>query len=304
MYRTILVPLDLSIFAEHALPLALTLARRTKAKLHLVLVHVPLLGSVEDYNIADAKVRQEERAYLDGITSRLTAVAQVDVSNVMLNPPIADAIDQHARDVRADLTVMTTHGRGPLARFWLGSIADRLLRRMPTPILLVRPHEAKINLEQDQSLRHILIALDGSTLSEQILEPATDLGTVMQADFQLIRVVDPLQSAGRDTEGFLITGLAPEGLKRLQEEAAAYLEKVADRFRSRSLRVETRLLINSQTATAILEQANSTPTDVIALETHGHGGLTRFFLGSVADKLVRGATVPVLVHRPTSEIEE
>ena len=130
------------------------------------------------------------------------------------------------------------------------------------------------------------------------------LGAMFQADFQLVRVVDPLQSAGRDADGFLISGLAPEGLKRLQEEAEVYLEKVADRFRSRSLQVVTRLLVSSQTATAILEQASSTPTDVIALETHGHGGLTRFFLGSVSDKVLRGATIPVLVHRPLSEEEK
>jgi nucleotide-binding universal stress UspA family protein len=303
MYRTILVPLDQSLFAEHALPLALTLARRTKGKLHLVLVHVPPLAGLENYSMIDEKMREDEHLYLEGIAHRLAGVAPVDVSCEILNPPIANAIDQQARLIKADLTVMTTHGRGPLARFWLGSVADRLVRSMSTPILLIRPHEKAIDPAQNVTLQHILIPLDGSMLAEQILEPAMFLGSVFQADFQLVRVVDPLQSAGRDADGFLISGLAPEGLKRLQEEAEAYLEKVADRFRSRSLQVETRLLVSSQKATAILEHASSTLTDVIALETHGHGGLTRFFLGSVSDKVLRGTTVPVLVHRPLSQEE-
>jgi nucleotide-binding universal stress UspA family protein len=63
--------------------------------------------------------------------------------------------------------------------------------------------------------------------------------------------------------------------------------------------VQTRVLVHDQPASAILEEAKTHPSDLIALETHGRGGLARFFLGSVADKIVRGATVPVLVHRAT-----
>lgn len=87
---------------------------------------------------------------------------------------------------------MTTHGRGPVSRLLLGSVADRLVREVPIPVLLVRPHEAAPDLASEPVLRHILVALDGSALAEQVLEPVVALGTLMQADYSLLRVYGPL----------------------------------------------------------------------------------------------------------------
>ena len=197
---------------------------------------------------------------------------------------------------------MATHGRGSMSRFWLGSVADKLVRSLPLPILLVLPQEQASDLALDRVLQHILVPLDGSELAEQALGPAVALGSLMVADYVLVRVVDPLEPAGRDAQGFLISGLAPEGLQRLQEEAAAYLERTAEHLRARSLQVFTRVLINSQAAEAILQEAGTPPIDLIALETHGRGGLARLLLGSVADKVVRGTPTPVLVHRPQAKM--
>ena len=69
-------------------------------------------------------------------------------------------------------------------------------------------------------------------------------------------------------------------------------------LRARGLQVQTKVDVAEQPASAILEDAETVPTDIIAIETHGRGGLSRLFLGSVADKVVRGAHVPVLLHRP------
>jgi nucleotide-binding universal stress UspA family protein len=80
----------------------------------------------------------------------------------------------------------------------------------------------------------------------------------------------------------------------LCQEAAAYLEGVAKRVRAESLRVQTQVVAEDYPAQVILRQT----TDAIAMETHGRRGLSRLVLGSVADKVLRGATVPLLVHRP------
>lgn len=76
---------------------------------------------------------------------------------------------------------------------------------------------------------------------------------------------------------------------------------MAERLRGRSLRVETHVVINRFAAAAILEEARDHATDLIALETHCRGGLARLLLGSVADKVVRSALTPVLVHRPLAK---
>jgi nucleotide-binding universal stress UspA family protein len=87
---------------------------------------------------------------------------------------------------------------------------------------------------------------------------------------------------------------------KLQIEGAAqdYLERIAERWRANSLKVHTRMIAHEQPATAILDTASSLGADAIALTTRGQGGLKRLLLGSVADKVIRGATTPVLICPP------
>jgi nucleotide-binding universal stress UspA family protein len=298
MYRCLLVPLDGSAFAEHALPFAASVARRAGATLQVVQAHVPVAslysGSelVADFTL-DATIRESEVAYLDGVAKRLMEKIPVRASRTLVDGPIANAIHEQALAAGADLVVMATHGRGPLSRFWLGSVADTLIRRLPMPILLVRPQEETPNLTAEFTLHRILIPLDGSDLAEQILGPATELGSLTQAEYTLLRVVEPFVPPPHQLPGPLFDQLA--------REAQTYVDSVADRLRRRSMRVETRVVINRFAAAAILEEARVHATDLIALETHGRGGLARVLLGSAADKVVRGALTPVLVHRPLAK---
>ena len=86
-----------------------------------------------------------------------------------------------------------------------------------------------------------------------------------------------------------------------QLEARGYLERIAEPLRTKSLKVQTRVLSHDQPAVAILDEVKARRADLVALATHGRSGLPRLFLGSVADKVVRGASVPVLAARaPTN----
>jgi nucleotide-binding universal stress UspA family protein len=147
--------------------------------------------------------------------------------------------------------------------------------------------------------------LDGSALAEQMIEPAVGLGSLMGARYTLLRVIKPVLSGPSPLEGGSLTERVETLMKRIQtmqeslrEEAENYLKQVAGRLRDRSLDVQTQVAVEQQPAVAILQEAGSSAMDLIALETHGRRGLSRLILGSVADKVVRGAPVPVLVHRP------
>jgi nucleotide-binding universal stress UspA family protein len=83
--------------------------------------------------------KEQEQAYLDAITKQLGKTAAVPVTSTLVGGLIEDAILERVRTKPADLIVMTTHGRGPMSRFWLGSVAVELMRHGPVPILLVRP---------------------------------------------------------------------------------------------------------------------------------------------------------------------
>lgn len=296
--QQVLTPLDGSPFSEHALPLACEIARRSSARLRLVLVHTlsasPLYVEgqpVIDENLASLS-REHGRIYLEQVRERLAAkvgreinieVEFVDRSiESLTNESLGSFLAAYAASSQTDLIVMTSHGRGGLERFWLGSVADTLVRLSRVPILLLRPHGGAPDFVAPLLFTKVLIPLDGSELAEQILEPALALGSLAQAEYSLLRVVEPLAS--------------PATTQRA--EAQAYLDHLAQQLAAAGRRIQTHIADATQPAAAILQVAKQEGSDLIALATHGRSGFRRLLIGSVADKVLRGATMPILIYRP------
>lgn len=298
MYRSILVPLDGSAFSEHALPIALLLAQRSGATLRLIHVQTRSLAD-KDFTALSA---DHELSYLDQNKERLAANGGdgLAITTEVLDRSVLQLVQEslgkflatHIAATAPDLVVMTTHGRGGLARAWLGSVADALIRQSNVPILLLRPHEGPPSFAPSPHLQQMLIPLDGSRLAEQILEPAFALGATLKTDFTLLRIVEPL---------FPIYNYLAR-TKELDEAeilaARRYLDEVGQRLTGAGRQVHTRVVLAAALAQAILDDAQHHPTDLIALATHGFSGLQRLMVGSVADKVLRGCEVPVLIYRP------
>lgn len=308
MIRSILVPLNGSTFGEHALPLAMSMARRMGASLNLIHVHSLLDATYAELqvfdNTLDQELRNKEREYLHAIQKVVQDRLSVPVTIRNVDGDIAAVIREQAESLQADWVVMTTHGRGPMGRFWLGSVTDELVRTVPMSLIAVHPQEQPPDLAKDHGIQHLLIPLDGTPLAEQILEPALTLGRAMQADYTLLRVVTPVYPVTLPAEPAIFGSVATDIMERvekthadLKREAGQYLEKVAQRLRGEGLKVQTRVVVEDQPGVAILECAKA-PIDMIAIETHGRGGLSRLLLGSVADKVIRGSKLPILVHKP------
>jgi len=309
MIRSVMVPLDGSTFGEHALPLALAVARRAGATLRLAHVHQPLspatIAGVAVMDNVELAIKKEELAYLGKMVNRLAPLVQEAVTPVLLDGDVAAALQAHAEATSTDLVVLATHGRGPLGRFWLGSVADELVRHLPMPILLVRPEKRPADLAVEPKIKKILLPLDGTPLAEQIIEPALDLAGLLGARVTLLRVIKPPILPAYIPEGVTLGDLTGSVLdqaeaqhKHLREEATAYLNAVAERLRTRALGVEAHVVVEEQAAVGVLCEARACNADLIALETHGRRGLSRLLLGSIADKVIRASHVPVLVHRP------
>jgi len=293
MCRSILVPLDGSAFGEHALPFALSLARRAGAQLHLAHVHVPPAPILAEAN--DGELRTSERMYLDGLVQRVEARWDVPITTMLLDGPVAPTLHVYTIACQADLVVMTTHGRGALSRFWLGSIADTVIRQASVPVLLIRPQEQPLDIVHEPAVKRILIPLDGSALAEQMLTHATALGRLVQAEYTLLQAIEPIY-VGYGTELYGV-GVNVPGMEQLRIEAQEYLDRLAAQLRADGLRVQTAIVIDLA-GSAILTYAEEHAVDLIALATHGRSGLARLLMGGVADKVIRGASVPVLLHRP------
>jgi nucleotide-binding universal stress UspA family protein len=144
--------------------------------------------------------------------------------------------------------------------------------------------------------RKALVALDGSTESESALAAALALSDPKRAELILVRVVTPVPIIA--DAGMPATPVVDEGLTdALRAQAGEYLVGVAARVRSPSVKVTTRVLLEPGVANAILHEASLAGAEFVALATHGARGLRRMVLGSVADKVVRGADRPVLLTR-------
>jgi nucleotide-binding universal stress UspA family protein len=301
MFQSLLVPLDGSEFSERTLPLAHGLAKATGASLHLAHVHVThapdhFLSNTQfqyeglDLEEYESRYRDQEKTYLSQVERRLAGAA---VDSVLLEGSVAEQIAAYAADVGADMVVMTTHGHTGVSRMWLGSVADALIRHTTMPILVVHPgcdtHVPKDAL----SFKHILVPLDGSDLSASILPPAKMLAMATGARLTLLHVVSSTAVLGAR-----IFPLMPDDISPAKEKARAHLESVADSLRSEGLDAAVHVQEHEAPARAIAALAESMGADLIALATHGYGGLKRALLGSVADKVLRSSSVPLLVKRP------
>ena len=305
MFRRIVVPLDGSTFADRALPVALQIARVAGAAIELVHVHVPEhFGNGADTipafryqgvmqfaaGLEEARRRQEiEALHERGL--ELQAKEGIDVSVRVISGHIGDAVEHEAEAFHADLIVMATHGRSGYARARLGSVGDVVLRSALMPVLFVRPDEEGV-VQTPPTFRSILVSLDGSSFSEQVLEPATRLARLFGGRLALFHLAPYGVTRMHFTDQ-----LRDESAGSRLVEGASYMESVLERL-PRDVPADGEVASNGQPASAILNAARDHGADAIAMATHGRGGVTRMIFGSTTD-IVLGAThLPTLVMRP------
>jgi nucleotide-binding universal stress UspA family protein len=280
---TLLVPLDGSRLAEAALPYALGLAGATGARVLLLHVAPDALLPLPKTLDLEATARAARRAAA-GAPQGIAVETSVGCGDPAL--VIADV----AAVRRVSLIVMTTHGRSGLGRRLYGSVAEGVLRRAPVPVLLVPG-----TYEQtwpDGRPRRILVPLDGSAYAEEALALAAQLGRATGAELRLLRVVElPLHHYGA---GYVAVGFDPTS--RLVG-AREHLQTVAERLRAGGLEVTVRADAG-EPGQVIGEHARVTGTDLVVMATHGHTGLARLALGSVAAATLQRANRPTVLVRP------
>lgn len=300
MFKKILVPLDHSKLAEQAVGQAAAIARASGAEMDLVLVHQ--LSPFDGYADAPWSVdfRQHERKYLARMAVEIESGASVPVRHAILDGDPIREICRQIGDLTADLVVMTSHGRTGLHRTWMGSVADGVLRHSAVPVLLLRSADTKREREAaHHQFKHILVPIDGSLLSMDAIGPAIDLARCSNARISLLCVVLPIPIVSAEPGFAYIPPLVDEvTTNRLADEARTELATLCAHLRDEyAVPVDANIVVHPFIAPAILDFARSHDVDVIAMSTHGRG-LSRFFMGSVAEKLLRGSTLPMLIYRP------
>ncbi len=289
MFEQILVPLDGSDRGERALPVAARLAEATGATLHLVRVVDPpavstaaLYAPVNVYDDLMAAECGEAAAYLARAATFLDRIrAGADTGGearpVRLAHPTGDVaatLLDYQRDAEIDLVVLCSHGRSGLARFVLGSVAERLLCHGAAPTLLVSAWGAPVALER------AVVPLDGSAVAEEALRLVEELAASLVREVVLLRAV----------------GMADE-----EPEAARYLREMTGRLMRERLACQWRVT-HDDPAEAIADVAGTDALVVMAAygggrRTPGRSRLTRWALGSVTDRVAHGGVAGVLIAR-------
>ncbi len=291
MIRTILVPLDGSPLGDRAIPLAVRVARYHGARIALVTVYPgPTVLPPPMLMVGDPALAAEERAAmerrLERIRHRVARATPVPIEHFISEGTVVDELESAVLRMKPDLVVMSTHGRGGLTRAWLGSVAEGLLRRVHVPVLLNRGRlESSARSETTLPFTRVLIGLDGTPESESVIDEVFRLMGDAPFHLTLAHVVSP----------------APVMMASLVDEPAIdqvrthYLEPLAARLRDAKRSVTVFATSHNSAARALVELAASDHSDLIALRTHGRHGIPRVVLGSVTDKVIRMARVPVLV---------
>ena len=299
MYKMIMVPTDGSGFDHEALRVALLIAQRCRADVRLVRVFPTgaffgIESSPEAARIS-VQMLEQERERIGGELQKLAAEcrktcdAQIDVA--LEDGPIPDALEAYASRNKVDLIVISSHGRGGIARLSLGSVTDMLIRRTAVPVLVVKPAASYLRTEAGELLRSIIVPLDGSRLAEQILPEARALAKAGGGRIKLLHVLASRTSV-QMRSGEL------RWWNKDVAAARAYLARIAAKLHADGFITTSEVVVGDNIAEAIVEHAVSEKANVIAIATHGRSGVSRVIRGSVADVVTRTSRTSMLVLRP------
>ena len=290
MYQTILVPLDGSALAERVVPYARALANAAGSRI-LLLRAVPAPAAPPGVPTAnETRARREAEEYLTEVAARIAGPAIVETA--VFEADAADSIVEETRLRKVDLVVMSTHGSSGMRRVVYGSVADRVMRRVDVPVLLIPPG-CQVARTLSKTPR-IVVPLDGSDLSKEALGPAFDLASALGGEVILAHVIVPPTYTYADVPSYVLYDPSED-----RKAARRYLEGVAEGVQAIGVAVSLHdaIGIPASTITAI---ALETEADLIVMATHGRGGISRLLMGSVATEVIRCASVPVMIVRPAA----
>ncbi|MEO6600084.1 MAG: universal stress protein [Polyangiaceae bacterium] len=264
-FDSILVPLDLSAEAEHALGVAQVLAQRFDSALTVFTV-------VESASDPDGEVQ----GYLDGVAAQLLPSAR-SVNTRVLRGAASEGIGLLARHDQVGAVVMTMHQRPSFQRWLSAGVLSQVLYQTTPPVIVLRPGASWRSART--AFAHLLVTLDGSSVAEQSVPFVLELATAFQSRVTLISVLE-----GSESEEF-------------SGQLSEYLARIADSLEKRGLKA-AQVTRTGGAVSTIVAFAEEDRVDLIIMVSHGTGGLARqdkVKLGSVTDGVMQAAPCPVFM---------
>jgi len=282
MYEEILLPFDGSDGAAEALHHTAEIAHWDDATIHVLFVADTIRDSVTvvEARVVDTLVREGEELVEEAEETLRTLGADCDADVVQGDP--APTIVEYAERYDHDLIVMPTRGRAGLSRYLVGSVTEKVVRLSSVPVLTVR-------MQPDERLvfpyESVLVPTDGSAGASHAVEHGLSLAASLDATVHALSVVDDT-SLGLDVRS---TVSGPE-----EQAATDAVDDLVSEAETRGVTNTVRHIEHGTPVEVILETIDSSDIDAVVMGTTGRRGTDRILLGSVAEKTVRSAPVPVV----------
>lgn len=289
--KQILVPTDFSENAQHAVSYAVGLAKQCSAKLHLL--HTPVIPTYLLMDLsyspgpeAVTRILNDAQEAIDQ-QAKVVASAGVEHFTAIREGTVHEVIRDYAKEHDVDLVVVGTHGRSGVAKLMYGSVTERVLKTVHTPIIVVPPEGGELPSV-------IVMAYDFSSPGKRAAELARAIHGVFHGPLHLVHSY--LDVWGEYTDRGAVVGEAAEkrrealhlGLEEMLEADAKEL------FSIDAQTIQTHL-VTGDPAEGILRVAEDVGATLICAGTTGKSGIERLLIGSVARRLLHDSKVPLLL---------
>ncbi|WP_255150080.1 universal stress protein [Halorarius halobius] len=283
MYESILLPYDGNEGASEVLHHASEIAHWADASIQLLNVADTSRDSVTvvEGHTVDALV-EEGKDVLEEAAKTLETLGVPYSTDVVQGNPAPTIVD-YAERYDQDLIVMPTHGREGVSRYFVGSVAEKVVRLSSVPVLSVR-------MQPDETLafpyENVLVPTDGSPAAEHAADHLVQFAAALDATVHVLSVVDDT-TLGPDVRS-TVSG------KENESAANDAVETVVSMAQDQGLEDIARHVVHGRPADVILDSIDSHDIHVVGMGTTGRRGTDRILLGSVAETTVRSAPVPVM----------
>ncbi len=291
----ILVPTDFSENAEHALAYAIELGKQAGAKIHLL--HTPVIPTYLLMDLsyspgpeAVTRILNDAQDSLDEQSKTLDD-AGVEHFSVIREGTVHEVIRDYAKEHDVDLVVLGTHGRTGVSKLMYGSVTERVIKTVHTPIIVVPPAGGTIPSS-------MVIAYDFSPPSKHAAHLARAIHGVCHGSLHLVHSY--LDVWGEYTDRGAVVGEAAEKRREaLRLGLEEMLQSDAEELFSIDAQAVQTHLVTGDPADGILRVAEDVGANLICAGTTGKSGIERLLIGSVARRLLHDTKVPLLLtHGP------
>ena len=270
--KTILVAIDFSKNAEHALKYALKYAKILNAEIKLIWVD----NTTSDESVIDTiegDLRREKKSYMNELIKKYEPQLNRKMDILFRKGRVYQEITKAARQIEADIIFTGTHGVSGFEQYWIGSNAYRIVTQAPCPVVTVRS-----DYEISNTIKNMLLPLDSSLETKEKMPFACEIAMLFGAVIHLLVMYNTPLSVIRKR----IDKIAGEAEACMNEKGVKYVIERIDA---------------DNVASSILEYADKNKIDLITIMTDQGTTTANKFLGPYAQQLINNAMIPVMSLR-------